>query len=432
VTAWKLRRTGEGAKNVQRERHATGVIAIVMPFALDPNGGGVQRVTWQLGHYLGRRGWSVLFVSLAAAGHTQPITGLLEHPRETLGQSSAGIEGFLRSVVTRHRPAIVVNQLALSGCIARSLWRLSDAGQRFAVVGCYHNNPALYRSSLRHILRHRFRTFAAVRFLVDNPVMRALLVAAHRIKGSMAFMAAYSRCSRLVLLSLNYFDELKWFVPSAQAHRLDAIPNGFPVQDPPSPETKRNVLLFVGRVNNLQKNVFALPLLWARLHARLADWELHVVGDGEDRRELEGRFAALGLPRVVLHGHQEPTPHYREAKIFLMTSAYEGFGNTLVEAQMQGVVPVVFETYSALRDILNDRVDAAIVPWQDLDAFEARILELAEDPVLLAQASGAAVINSKRFSEDAVGRRWEALFAKMGVLAPGAAGPTVAASRLMP
>lgn len=429
MTAGTLCRPSEGAKTVQSERHASGVIAIVMPFALDPNGGGVQRVTWQLGHYLGRRGWSVVFVSLAAAGHTEPTTGLLEHPPESLGQGCARIERFLQSVVTRHRPEIVVNQLALSGGIARSLWRLSDGGQRFAVVGCYHNNPALYRSSLRHILRHRFRRFAALRFFADNPVMRTLLLSAHRIKGSMAFRAAYSRCSRLVLLSSNYFDELRWFVPSAQAERLAAIPNGFPVQEPPSPATKRNVLLFVGRVNNLQKNVFALPLLWARLHARLADWELHVVGDGEDRRELEERFAALGLPRVVLHGHQEPTAHYRDAKIFLMTSAYEGFGNTLVEAQMQGVVPIAFETYSALRNILNDRVDAAIVPWQDLDAYEARILELADDPVMLAQAGAAAVINSKRFSEDAVGRSWEALLAKMGVIAPRTTGATVGASR---
>ncbi|WP_145200158.1 glycosyltransferase [Sphingobium sp. B2] len=394
------------------------VIALLLPYPLNPLVGGVQRITWQLGQYFAGRGWKVIYVSLATAGHCQPPQGVLEHPAEVLPERSGPIRAFLNGVLTRHQPDVVINQMALSGAIGKALWEASDAGCQFIVVGCFHNSPALYRDSLEHILGHRLRKSPLLRQLVDNPAGRGLLLWLHRRRAGHRFCQAISQCHRLVLLSPTFFEEIRWFVPDADPNRLAAIANGFPTQPPPSQDTKRNRLLFVGRMNNLQKNIFMLPDLWERLHAQLPDWELHLVGDGRDLVELKAMVAARRLPRVMFHGRTDPTDLYCSARLFLMVSAFEGFGNTLIEAQMQGTVPVAFDTYSALRWILHDGIDALILRAGDIAGFAEAISRLARDSTRLASMSEAAVANAKRFSETNIGGQWEMLLAQLGVRLP--------------
>lgn len=43
-----------------------------------------------------------------------------------------------------------------------------------------------------------------------------------------------------------------------------------------------------------------------------------------------------------------------------MTSAFEGFGMTLVEAQQYGVVPIVMDSYKSLHDIIKNDETASL------------------------------------------------------------------------
>ena len=390
------------------------VLVLLMPFALDPQEGGVQRVTWQLGQYFSLHGWKVVYVSLSSRRHIQPKNGVLEYPPRDLRGGAARvtpIRRFLEEVFLRHRPDLVINQAALYGTVSKVVWGMSEAGRQFSVIGCYHNSPAQYVTSLTHSLRYRFRKFPRWRRLIDIPFGRALLIWQHKVLGGRLYRTALSRCQRLVLLSPTYFDELRWFVAEAQQANLAAIPNGFPRQQAPDWGGKCNRLLYVGRMDNQQKNIFALTEIWEKVYDKLPDWELHLVGDGPDRAELESAFSSLNLPRVVFHGQGDPIEHYRAAKLFLMVSAYEGFGNTLIEAQMQGVVPIAYDTYSALRMILRDGENARVIPPRDLDAYAGAILALAGASERLREMADQAVHNAQRFSEDAIGKQWDALLA---------------------
>ena len=68
-----------------------------------------------------------------------------------------------------------------------------------------------------------------------------------------------------------------------------------------------------------------------------ADWELMIVGEGEERNNMEKYIKAHNLSRVKLCGfHSDMIPFFSESKILLMTSRYEGFGLVLTEAMSQG------------------------------------------------------------------------------------------------
>lgn len=382
-------------------------VALILPWPLDPKVGGVQRSTWELGHCLARRGWEVTYVSLASSGHRQPELGRLVHPAHPLPDQMPAVRDFLRPVIAERQPAAVVNQIAMSVPIAGALAALRREGARFGVVGCYRLNPAMYRDNHRHIIEHQLCDRPILRRLATNPLGARMALHVHRFRNRPRFRDAIERCDRFMLLSPTFFEELAWYVPDVDVRQLVAIPNGFPLPAAAEGTPRRNRLLYVGRMDSAQKNIFLIPEIWSRLQDRLPDWELHLVGDGEDRAELERRIAAHGLERVHLHGRMDPDEHYRAARMFLMLSTYEGFGNTLIEAQMRGVVPVAFDSYSAIRWMLNHDRDALLVPPFDLDAYVEAISSLAIDGERIEAMSGAAVANAARFSDVALGDRWE-------------------------
>ena len=57
------------------------------------------------------------------------------------------------------------------------------------------------------------------------------------------------------------------------------------------PTIKKNELLFVGRVNITQKRVDILLEIWHKIFLNFPDWELNIVGDGEDLNYLKNRKA---------------------------------------------------------------------------------------------------------------------------------------------
>ena len=63
----------------------------------------------------------------------------------------------------------------------------------------------------------------------------------------------------------------------------------------------------------------------------------------------------------------------------MMTSAFEGFGMTLVEAQQYGVVPLAMDTYGSLHDIITDGQNGEIIADNDLDEYARRLRVLMEN-----------------------------------------------------
>ncbi len=393
------------------ERQPT--VALVLPQALDSTAGGVQRSTWQLGHYLARRHWEVVFISLTAKGHEMPRVGTLRYPPVDVFGDRSGLRRFLEETLREGQPSVVVNQIGVTPEPMRTLWDLREVVGHYAIVSCFRNNPAFFRDNYRHIVRHALRKMPWAFSLIDRMIGWNLILALHRWKNRRLFRKALARCDRFMMLSPSFISELRWYLPDLDERKLIAIPNGFQIPAATGQGSKRNHLLFVGRLENAQKNVFMIPRLWKVLQTRLPNWELHVVGDGEDRGELERLAEDSSLERIVFHGRRPPAAHYRDAKIFLMLSAYEGFGNTLIEAQMHGVVPVAFRSYSAIDWMLNDGRDAVLVPAFDLGRFVDEVERLATDKERRREMSAAARVNAGRFSEEMVGEQWHAVLTQL-------------------
>ena len=89
-----------------------------------------------------------------------------------------------------------------------------------------------------------------------------------------------------------------------------------------------------------------------------------------------------------------------------MTSDAEGWGLTLMEAQQMGVVPIAFDSYESIHEIIQDGVNGLLVKEGDCNGFVRKLHDLLSDDGERTRmaVSGLDVVN--RFSVDRMMEQW--------------------------
>lgn len=90
----------------------------------------------------------------------------------------------------------------------------------------------------------------------------------------------------------------------------------------------------------------------------------------------------------------------------MMTSRSESWGLTLTEAQQMGVVPIAFDTYLSLHEIIDDGKNGIIIEEGDVDNYVYKIKELMCDKELWQSLVKKAIISSQRYSQKQVAKMW--------------------------
>jgi glycosyltransferase involved in cell wall biosynthesis len=145
------------------------------------------------------------------------------------------------------------------------------------------------------------------------------------------------------------------------------------------------VVAGVGRLRR-QKN-FPLFLKVARQVLQdLPEAYFIIAGEGPERKDLERLAGELGIAtRVHFLGHvADLTQLYPAVDVLLMTSLSEGTPLTVLEAMAMGV-PIVAAQVDGMAEILEDEVDAYLVPVGDSSMFARRTRRLLQDKSIAQQ-----------------------------------------------
>ena len=130
------------------------------------------------------------------------------------------------------------------------------------------------------------------------------------------------------------------------------------------------------------KDYATLLRAFARLSAERPA-RLIILGEGRQRETLTALARELGVAeRVDLHGDvANPFPFLACADLYVLSSAYEGCPNALMEAMASGCRVVSTDCPSGPRELLQDGAIGPLVPVGDADALAAAMeSQLAEPP----------------------------------------------------
>ena len=134
------------------------------------------------------------------------------------------------------------------------------------------------------------------------------------------------------------------------------------------------VVLGIGRLE-LQKDFASLIRAFGEVRAAM-DARLVLLGEGSRRAELAALTGQLGLESdVKLDGFvTNPYPYLRQAKVFVLSSAWEGLGNVLIEALACGTPVVSTDCPSGPAEILDGGRFGTLVPVGDAQRLATAIL----------------------------------------------------------
>jgi glycosyltransferase involved in cell wall biosynthesis len=364
----------------------------LLVFIYSMGDGGAERVTASLTNHWAAMGWQITLVTLA------PITGDLFdlHPAiqrislDMATESSNQLLGLwynigrikaLRKVLKEIRPDIALGMMT-TGNVLLALASLGVASVK--TIGSEHTHPPqLPLGYLWETLRsHTYGLLNAVTCLSSEGKI--------------------------------------WIEKNTSAKNILVIPNAaiWPIarKDPllmPGVFVKkeRRLLLAAGRLAT-EKGYDGLIQVFSKLVVNHAEWDLVIVGEGQLRVALEQQIERLGLQnRVFLPGRAGNIGDwYERADLFVLSSHFEGFPLSLLEAMAYGLPVVSFDCDTGPRDIIRDQTDGILVRPGDLDDLAVGLNRLMSDDSLRKKYAERAIEVREKFSISEVTGKWEKLF----------------------
>lgn len=154
-----------------------------------------------------------------------------------------------------------------------------------------------------------------------------------------------------------------------------------------------------------RKDFATLIRAFARVQARRPSC-LMILGEGRERRRLEGLAQTLGVAEhVALPGFvSNPYAYMARARLFVLSSLWEGSPTVVVEAMAVGTPVVCADCPSGPREILKGGRYGPLVPVGDDEALSRAIEETLDhppDPAVLQEAAAryTVVTSASRYLE---------------------------------
>lgn len=173
---------------------------------------------------------------------------------------------------------------------------------------------------------------------------------------------------------------------------------------------RENVIVTAGRLT-YQKGTEYLAKVAVAVLKKHSDWKWLILGDGEERNILEQAIDENGLEnQLILKGTVDSVESYLEqAKLFVLTSRYEGFGMCLVEALQMKVPCVSFDVKIGPSEIIRNGQNGRLIPPFHCEQMIDAIDDFIENPNKLEEMYAQTMIDFERFGDQSILENWKSI-----------------------
>lgn len=379
--------------------------------------GGVKRVCSMLGEcWMREHGVDVEFLTFTTSELRKPMIGNIPQMFFPDGVDYDAVENqdFLVRKVNGEGFTILLNphaeESAVNALVATVRPRL-----RARVVSALHFSP----THNYDIVRESF----FVRYALGSNLLSwgrsCLLWGKYRLYGLKAVrkaemdrhLQALENSDGFVLLSERFKDSF----PPAVRDRIHSINNPSPCAPTEGDalsmqRDKRNEVVWCGRLDITgAKRLDRMLRIWKRINRIRPDWMLRVLGSG-DTGYIRSLVARHEIKNVSIEGFCDPWKFYERAKILCCASTVEGWGMALVEAMSRGCVPMAFDSYASVRDIIEDGVTGVLVKPFSIGSYAEKLIRLMDDDDLRCMMAAKGMESVRRYDVSSIAAKWLGLF----------------------
>lgn len=381
-------------------------IVFAYPTGLNPQKGGVERITDIIAKILLKRGYTIFYLNWKREqdNYEYPVP-VIDLPSSNL-EDPNNLEVYNR-FLKENRIDVIINQHGLY----EGTYFLSQVKvQNVKIISVLHSDPFGYYNHLFADLMTlrdssiKEKVKRVARFFLYRKVKKII----HRsLVNHYTFIQEHPQY--VCLLSESYKERLEEYCDLPDNYFI-SIPNPNTNENIEIIPQKEPILLFVGRLDNRSKKLFTLIDIWYRLCKLYPQWKLIIVGDGPDKDVLINK--AKDISNIEFKGYQDPREYYEKASIFCMTSIFEGFPMCLTEAMQFGCVPIAFDSFSAVYDIIKPGETGELVKSFDKKEYVGKLIHLIDDETYRKKLSKNAFQYVKRYDIANILPKWIELIEK--------------------
>ncbi|MGI0483922.1 glycosyltransferase [Pantanalinema rosaneae CENA516] len=268
----------------------------------------------------------------------------------------------LRHYLQQEQPTVLFSALDI---LSSAIWAQRLAGVSTKTIMCVQTHLS------RQFRNHQPHTMGRIRPLLVRwfyPWADTIVAASHGVAADVASITGLSVDQIPVIHNPVVTPEVLQKMQAPVDHPW------FAAGEPP-------VILGVGRLVS-QKDFPTLLNAFARVRQQCSA-RLMILGEGEDRSQLEAQTQQLGLAAdVALPGFVDnPYAYMAKAQVFALSSIFEGFGNVVAEAMAAGTPIVSTDCESGPAEILANGEYGKLVPVGDAEALAEAIVSTIQQPL---------------------------------------------------
>lgn len=387
---------------------------------VNPIIGGIERITYVLAV-----GFAELHGHRCFSAFTQRLDNITTPFEKELLLESGRETDMLADFIRENGIEVVIAQ-GSDAAVNAIVGQIHDAVA--SVAGCkmifvFHNMPGFeYTKMSMDVLCYRIMhgqdvvyNLKYLAFQTFQTLLRPLIN--KQMHGK--YLPAYNAADKVVLLTEGFIPGYARCAGVPVDDKFCAISNAltftdrFPIEQ--YDEEKRNEVLWVGRFDDKHKRLSEAIHIWKMVEeeGRFPDWKLRVVGYGPDEGYYHKLVKRLKLHNVSFEGKTESRPFYRSASLYMMTSAFEGFGLVITEALQSAAVPLAYDTFASLHDIIVDGHNGYIIEDKDRRAYADRLQLLMADADLRRNLAQQGLTFIDKFSTENITKQWNQLFSSL-------------------
>ncbi|WP_270231646.1 glycosyltransferase [Lactococcus formosensis] len=214
----------------------------------------------------------------------------------------------------------------------------------------------------------------------------------------------YCKLKSIVVLSDEAKEKLH-LLTGIQKNKIVVIPNGVLLSNYKSTNSNK-IIVAIGRLSE-EKGFDRIPEIYSNIAKDHPDWEVRIYGEGGEKNRIEKEIDKyyLGDKIHIFPSTQNPYREISEGSIYLVTSRFESFGLTIVEALTSGVVPIAYETQGSVQLIQNKK-NGITVPQDESKRFAEELANLISDSSLRSQYVKKGQDTVERYSMETIGKKW--------------------------
>ncbi len=160
------------------------------------------------------------------------------------------------------------------------------------------------------------------------------------------------------------------------------------------------------------------PLMLLKVAKALDDnkfsYTFNIYGSGSMKPKMEEFIKENKLSNVhLISGISQLEPHYLSSDLYLITSKFEGFPLTVIEANTLSVPTIWKEMGDPTKSVMEDDVNGYVIDSNDPQEFAKKIIETLNDKDKLKSLKQSTYVFAEKYQEKNIEHSWKELFIEL-------------------